>query len=138
MAPSKKSRLVASKTVEFSDYDTEEEETPPKKPAKIYQFKQRLMQALKKFPVNCNLAKQIQFAMESQARLTAVRQKMAMMSDDQAKMKIFEDFQRENFTRKIMMQKENSKPKRKMKQKWELLKCVNSFNKVTNKQAEDA
>ena len=59
--------------------------------------------------------------------MTALREKIKTINDENLKLKLFEEYQREDFTRRLIIQKENSRPARIMKQKWELLKCVNSF-----------
>ena len=74
--------------------------------------------------------------MESHARLTDVRQRMANIKEDALKIKLFEDFQREEYTRNLAIQRQHARPKRLMKQKWELLKCVNSFNVISRKEED--
>lgn len=95
------------------------------------------MKALSHYPVKAKLGKQITFAMASHARLMALREKIQTIYDDEKKLVLFEDFQREEYTRRLIVQKENSRPVRRIKQKWELLKCVNSFNPATNKDDSD-
>ena len=98
-------------------------------PVKIYKFKERLMTILARTPVNTTLGKQIKIQLERNTRLTELREKIKKVTDENEKLNLFTEFHRDEFTRHLVMVKRHARPKRLVKTKADMLKCVSNGSK---------
>ena len=87
------------------------------------------MRILATNPVKTTIAKQIKYQMERYERLRKLREHMKTVKDEEKHLGLFEDFQRAEYTHRLIIQKENSRPPRQVKTKEQLLKCVSFQNR---------
>ena len=73
------------------------------------------MRALNRCPVKTKLGKQINYSMARHKRLTALREKILSIHDEEKKLRLFDDFITEDFTLRLIIQKQNSRPVRPVK-----------------------
>lgn len=99
-------------------------------PVKIYKFRERLETILARSTVKTSLGKQIKIQMASHARLTDLREKMKHISDENKKLSLFEEYQKDEYTRHLIIVKQHARPIRAIKTPSEMLKCVSSANKM--------
>lgn len=58
------------------------------------------------------------------------------MHDEEKKLLLFEEFQRSEYTRRLIIMKENARPTRPVKQLAQMLKCVNNFTQKIVKEED--